>query len=64
MQATPKVLMERIKMRGRRKGYYRNYLKQLTEAYNHYFFNYDATPLLVVIPVIWIMSKMRRTGRI
>ena len=50
MQANPKVLMERIKMRGAayEKGITEDYLELLTEAYNNYFFNYDATPLLVV----------------
>lgn len=50
MQANPKVLMERIKMRGAayEKGITEEYLEQLTEAYNNYFFNYSATPLLVV----------------
>lgn len=50
MQANPKVLMERIKLRGStyEKGITEDYLEILTEAYNSYFFNYDATPLLVV----------------
>lgn len=50
MQASPKVLMERIKMRGNtyEKGITEEYLEMLTNAYNNYFFNYDTTPLLVV----------------
>ncbi|PIR21436.1 MAG: deoxynucleoside kinase [Deltaproteobacteria bacterium CG11_big_fil_rev_8_21_14_0_20_47_16] len=50
MQANPKVLTERIKMRGAtyEKGITEDYLEMLTEAYNNYFFNYNETPLLVV----------------
>lgn len=50
MQASPKVLMDRIKMRGNayEKGITEDYLETLTDAYNNYFFNYDTTPLLVV----------------
>lgn len=50
MQATPDVLLERIKNRGI--GYERSitveYLEELTNAYNDYFFNYTDCPLLVV----------------
>jgi deoxyadenosine/deoxycytidine kinase len=50
LQARPKVLMERIRRRGR--GFEKNingaYLEKLCEAYNDYFFYYDETPLLVV----------------
>lgn len=50
MQASPKVLMERIKLRGAsyEKGITGDYLEMLTEAYNNYFFSYNTTPLLVV----------------
>jgi deoxyguanosine kinase len=50
LQAKPEVLFHRI--RSRNFSYEREidseYLKMLTEAYNYYFFHYDATPLLVV----------------
>ncbi|PIR16694.1 MAG: deoxynucleoside kinase [Deltaproteobacteria bacterium CG11_big_fil_rev_8_21_14_0_20_49_13] len=50
MQATPEVLLERIKKRGI--GYEKSitveYLEELTNAYNDYFFNYIDCPLLVV----------------
>lgn len=50
LQASPKVLMERIKRRGKdyEKGIDMNYLKKLAEAYNDYFFYYNTTPLLVI----------------
>ncbi len=50
LQATTEVLMERIRRRGR--AYERrlsdDYLRSLNEAYNHYFFHYTESPLLVV----------------
>jgi deoxyguanosine kinase len=53
LQAPTDVLLRRI--RGRRsepesEGFDPDpdYLKELNEAYHHYFFHYDATPLLVV----------------
>jgi len=50
MQADAPVLMQRIKKRGL--GYEKeissDYLEQLTEAYNSYFFSYTDSPLLVV----------------
>jgi len=50
LQATTDVLLERIKRRGRdfERGISREYLETLSEAYNHYFFHYDDTPLLIV----------------
>lgn len=50
LQAYPDVLMERIAKRGRtfEKDMDKDYIKQLAEAYNHYFFHYAETPLLVV----------------
>ncbi|HUT53634.1 MAG TPA: deoxynucleoside kinase [bacterium] len=50
LQASPRVLMERIRRRGKdyENGLDANYLKKLSEAYNDYFFYYNATPLLVI----------------
>jgi len=44
------VLFERIQIRGRsfEKNISRDYLETLNEGFNHFFFNYDKTPLLVV----------------
>ncbi|MBI4366169.1 MAG: deoxynucleoside kinase [Deltaproteobacteria bacterium] len=50
VQASSEVMLGRVRKRGL--GYEKEitleYLDQLTEAYNAYFFNYDASPLLVV----------------
>ncbi len=50
MQAAPNILLERIKKRAIQ--YERSitveYLEELTEAYNDYFFNYTDCPLLVI----------------
>ncbi len=50
LQASPEVLMERIARRGRpfEKDMDREYIRQLGEAYNHFFFHYVEAPLLVV----------------
>jgi deoxyadenosine/deoxycytidine kinase len=50
LQATPDVLMGRIAKRGRafEKDMERDYIRQLNEAYNHFFFHYVDAPLLVV----------------
>ena len=50
LQATVDVLLERIKRRGRafEREISREYLETLAEAYNHFFFHYDETPLLIV----------------
>ena len=50
LQASPDTLMERIERRGRpfEKDMEREYLRQLNEAYNHFFFHYVESPLLVV----------------
>lgn len=50
LQATPSVLMQRIKKRGTtyEKQITLEYLEQLTDSYNQYFFTYNETPLLVV----------------
>lgn len=50
LQARPEVLYKRVKKRD--KSYERaltfEYLTEVAQAYNRFFFNYDATPLLVV----------------
>jgi deoxyguanosine kinase len=50
LQASSEVLFKRVKKSGR--AFERNmdsgYLKALNEAFNHYFFHYDQTPLLVI----------------
>jgi len=50
LQAKPEVLLQRIKSRNilYEKEIDLDYLKRLTEAYNHYFFHYVQSPLLVV----------------
>lgn len=50
LQASTDVLLRRIEMRGRKfeKSITREYLEELNRAYNHYFFHYRETPLLVV----------------
>jgi deoxyguanosine kinase len=50
LQANPDVLMKRIAKRGRpfEKDMDPAYIKQLNEAYNHFFFHYSGAPLLVV----------------
>jgi deoxyadenosine/deoxycytidine kinase len=50
LQAHPDTLMERIARRNRpfEKDMERDYIARLNDAYNHYFFHYTDTPLLVV----------------
>jgi len=50
LQAPTEVLLKRIRSRGRdeEKGISEEYLAELNRAYNHYFFHYTQTPLLVV----------------
>lgn len=50
LQAHPDKLMDRIFKRARpfEKDMERDYIRQLNEAYNHFFFHYTDTPLLVV----------------
>lgn len=50
LQASSAVLFERIQMRGKdyERAISRDYLDALNDAFNHYFFNYSAGPLLVV----------------
>jgi deoxyadenosine/deoxycytidine kinase len=50
LQASPEILLERIRQRGR--PYERvmdpKYIATLTEAYNYFFFHYREAPLLIV----------------
>jgi deoxyadenosine/deoxycytidine kinase len=50
LQAPTELLLKRIRARGRdeEKGISEEYLAELNRAYNHYFFHYSQTPLLVV----------------
>ena len=50
LQAHPDVLMERIAKRNRsfERDMDKDYIRKLADAYNHYFFHYNDTPLLVV----------------
>ncbi|MCH7760065.1 deoxynucleoside kinase [candidate division TA06 bacterium] len=50
LQATPRELMRRIQERGRpyEQEIQLEYLVELSESYNRFFFHFDATPLLVV----------------
>jgi deoxyguanosine kinase len=50
LQASTDVLLKRITMRGRRYEHNmdRGYIEALNEAYNHFFFHYTETPLLIV----------------
>jgi deoxyadenosine/deoxycytidine kinase len=50
LQATTEVLLDRIKRRGRsfERDIAAEYLETLSDAYNHFFFHYDETPLLIV----------------
>lgn len=50
LQASAQVLFDRVHMRGRdyESALSRDYLEALNDAFNHYFFNYSAGPLLVV----------------
>ena len=50
LQASTEVLMERIKRRGRdyEKQISRQYVEELNQAYNYFFFHYSETPLLVI----------------
>ncbi len=50
LQSSVPVLMERIRKRGRafEKDMAEDYIKDLNEAYNYFFFRYKATPLLIV----------------
>ena len=50
LQAGTDTLLERVARRGRpfERDMDRDYMQALNEAYNYFFFHYDATPLLVV----------------
>jgi deoxyadenosine/deoxycytidine kinase len=50
LQASTEILMKRIRQRGRveENGLSEEYLAEVNRAYNHYFFHYTQTPLLVV----------------
>jgi deoxyadenosine/deoxycytidine kinase len=50
LQAPTDVLMKRIRLRGRPEEAHlsEDYLAEVNRAYNHYFFHYTQTPLLVV----------------
>jgi deoxyadenosine/deoxycytidine kinase len=50
LQATTDVLLDRVRRRGRafEREIGREYLEMLAEAYNHFFFHYTDTPLLIV----------------
>jgi deoxyadenosine/deoxycytidine kinase len=50
LQASLDTLIKRVKKRGKayEKSISQEYLKEISEAYSHYFYRYDETPLLVV----------------
>lgn len=50
LQANPEILLHHIRKRGRsfEKCITEDYLSSLNEAFNHFFFHYDESPLLVV----------------
>jgi deoxyadenosine/deoxycytidine kinase len=50
LQAPTDVLLRRVRTRGRpeESGFSEEYMAEVNRAYNHYFFHYSATPLLVV----------------
>jgi deoxyadenosine/deoxycytidine kinase len=50
LQAPTEILMKRIRARGRPEEAHlsEDYLAEVNRAYNHYFFHYTQTPLLVV----------------
>jgi len=50
LQGSLETLLKRIRKRGRNyeKSISSSYLQELSDAYAHYFYRYDETPLLVV----------------
>ena len=50
LQASPGILHDRIRRRGRsyEKGITEEYLSGLNDAFNHFFFHYEDSPLLIV----------------
>ena len=50
LQAEPEILIERVKKRGvpMEDGISETYLRRLCESYSHFFYHYDAAPLLII----------------
>jgi len=50
LQSAPDVIMNRIRKRGRKfeRGLSPDYLRKIINAYDHFFFRYQQTPLLIV----------------
>jgi len=50
LQSAVDRLMYNIKKRGRKieRNITRTYIEELSDAYNHFFFRYNTTPLLIV----------------
>jgi len=50
LQSQPEIILQRVRQRNRNmeKGLSLAYLKRVIAAYDHYFFHYDETPLLIV----------------
>lgn len=50
LQSSPQRLMRNIRLRDRdyERSMNQDYIEALVEAYNHFFFRYDASPLIVV----------------
>ncbi|HEY8099203.1 MAG TPA: deoxynucleoside kinase [Burkholderiaceae bacterium] len=50
LQAQPETLIERVKKRGipMENGISETYMYRLCESYSHFFYHYDAAPLLIV----------------
>jgi deoxyadenosine/deoxycytidine kinase len=50
LQARPEVLYKRVKKRNKKfeRGVTFEYLSEVSQAYNQFFFHYDETPLLVI----------------
>jgi deoxyadenosine/deoxycytidine kinase len=50
LQASPAALIDRIRRRGRsfERGLSEDYLSTLNEAFNHFFFHYEDSPLLII----------------
>jgi deoxyadenosine/deoxycytidine kinase len=50
LQADTETILRRIKQRARsfERNVSRDYIEAVNEAYNHYFFRYSETPLLVI----------------
>jgi len=50
LQASSEILLKRIEKRGRsyESNMERKYIEMINEAYNHFFFHYAASPLLII----------------